>query len=390
MFFEYVCLFLMTAPVSGHAPGAGGPAEQAEATAHRAASARVNVPSMPQGERAPSPARNFEVQKVAEGVYAVIRKDLPGLMVDANSVFIINEEDVVVVDTSGAPSTTKEVLAALRKLTNKPVKYVINTHWHDDHIIGDPVYQEAFPGVEFIAHARMREYLPNQGAVNRKNFLQGAPGALESLKDSLAKNKSITGADITEEERESYASDIRLAELALAEAPGTRLTLPTITLEDRLTLHRGGRVIDILHLGSGHTAGDIVVHLPREGVVVTGDLVVWPVPLVGGDQSQVGTWSETLEKLLALKPSVIVPGHGPIMRDDSYVKLVAGLFASVKRQVEAAVARGETLAQARKSVSLDEYRRQFAGDSAVRKVLFDVYVAQPAVAAAFREASSKR
>src|SRR5215216_6327832 len=73
-------------------------------------------------------ARNFEVQKIAEGVYAVIRKDPPGLMVDANSVFIINDDDVFVVDTSGAPSTTKEVLAALRKLTDKPVKYVINTH----------------------------------------------------------------------------------------------------------------------------------------------------------------------------------------------------------------------------------------------------------------------
>jgi cyclase len=390
MFFEYVCLFLMTALVSSHAPETGAPAEQAEASAHRAASARVNVPNMPQGEPAPNPARNFEVQKIAEGVYAVIRKDLPGLMVDANSVFIINEDDVVVVDTSGAPSTTKEVLAALRRLTDKPVKYVINTHWHDDHIIGDPVYQEAFPGVEFVAHARMREYLPGQGAVNRKNFLQGAPGALESLKSSLSNNKSITGAEITDEERESYASDIRLVELALAEAPGTRLTLPTITLEDRLTLHRGGRVIDILHLGGGHTAGDIVVHLPREGIVITGDLVVWPVPLVGGDQSHVGAWGATLEKLRALKPSVIVPGHGPVMRDDSYVKLVASLFASVKQQTEAAVARGETLEQARKSVSLDEYRRQFAGDSTVRKVLFDIYVARPAIAAAFREASSKR
>jgi len=311
-------------------------------------------------------------------------------MVDANSVFILNDEDVVGVDTSGPPSTSKEVVAAPKKLTGKPVKYVVNTHWHDDHIIGDPVYQEAFPGVEFIAHARMREYLPNQGAVNRKGFLQGAPGALESLKSALAKDKSISGAPISQEERESYASDIRLVELALAEAPGTRLTLPTITLEDHLTLYRGDRVIDIRHLGSGHTGGDIVVHLPREGIVITGDLVVWPVPLVGAEQSHIGEWSATLEKLRALKPSIIVPGHGPVMRDDSYVKLMSDLFASIKQQTEAAVTRGETLAQARKSVSLGDLRKQFAGDSAVRKVLFDIYVAGPAVAAAFREASAKR
>ncbi|HEY7913955.1 MAG TPA: MBL fold metallo-hydrolase [Blastocatellia bacterium] len=90
-------------------------------------------------------ARNFEVQKLAEGVYGVIRKDPPGLMVDANSVFIINANDVVVVDTSGAPATAKEVIAALRRLTDKPVRYVVKTHWHDDHIIGDTVYRDAFP-----------------------------------------------------------------------------------------------------------------------------------------------------------------------------------------------------------------------------------------------------
>src|SRR5215218_1484562 len=92
-----------------------------------------------QSQALESPARNFEVQKLAEGIYAVIRKDLPGLMVDANNLFIINDDDVVVVDANGAPAITKEVLAALRKLTSKPVKYVINTHYHDDHIRGNQV-----------------------------------------------------------------------------------------------------------------------------------------------------------------------------------------------------------------------------------------------------------
>ena len=311
-------------------------------------------------------------------------------MVDANSVFIINDNDVVVVDTSGAPATAREVLAALRKLTDKPVRYVVNTHWHDDHIIGDPVLREAFPGVEFIGHSRMREYLPGTGAVNRKKFLEGAAGGRDFLRGLLEKNRNITGGEITAEERESYTSDIRLVELALSEASGTELTLPTITLEERLTLSRGNRVIDIRHLGRGHTGGDIVVHLPREGIVITGDLVVWPVPLVGSDQSHIGDWSATLERLQLLRATTIVPGHGPVMRDDSYVKLMASLFASIKQQVDAAVSRGETLEQARKGMNLDDYRKQFAGDSPVRKVLFDTYVAQPGVAAAYREASAKR
>ena len=138
---------------------------------------------------AQSVAGNFEVQKIGEGVYAVIRKDLPGLMVDANNVFIINDDGVVVVDSNGAPSITKEVLAALRRLTTKPVKFVINTHYHDDHIRGNQVYRDAFPNVEFIGHAFAREYLPGQGAVNRKRFLEGAPRFANDIRGSDGKEQ---------------------------------------------------------------------------------------------------------------------------------------------------------------------------------------------------------
>jgi hypothetical protein len=78
----------------------------------------------------------FEVAELAEGVYAAVRREPPGLTVNANSVFIINDSDVVVVDTTLTPGTARELLTALRTSTNKPVKYVINTHWHDDHIMG--------------------------------------------------------------------------------------------------------------------------------------------------------------------------------------------------------------------------------------------------------------
>jgi glyoxylase-like metal-dependent hydrolase (beta-lactamase superfamily II) len=346
--------------------------------------------TLPQDTQPQSVAENFQVQKLAEGVYAVIRKDPPGLMVDANSVFIINDDDVVVVDTSGAPATSRAVLAALRRLTDKPVKYVINTHWHDDHIRGNQVFRDAFPAVEFIAHADMREYMPSQGATNRKQFLEGAPPVVAQMRTLLEKGINFGGGPLTGEERENYASDIRLAELAHGGAAEAPAILPTITLQDRLTLHRGSRTIDIRHLGNGHTSGDIVVHLPREGILITGDLVVWPVPLVGNPQSHIGEWSSTLEKLIALGANTIVPGHGRVMHDDSYLKLMADLFASIKRQTEAAVSRGENLEQTQKSVILDEFRRQMAGDSPVRRALFNGYVVSPGIAAAFREASTKK
>src|SRR6476646_2323177 len=98
----------------------------------------------------------FKIVKLAKGVYAAIRTEPPGLTVNANSVFIINDNDVVVVDTTLTPGTARETIAALKQLTNKPVRCVINTHWHDDHIMGNQAYREAFPGVELIGHVKMR------------------------------------------------------------------------------------------------------------------------------------------------------------------------------------------------------------------------------------------
>jgi glyoxylase-like metal-dependent hydrolase (beta-lactamase superfamily II) len=210
------------------------------------------------------------------------------------------------------------------------------------------------------------------------------------MRGLLKENKSLMGGELTAEERDSMTSDLRLIDLVLSEGAQAQTILPTITLEDRLRLHRGSRIIDILHLGSGHTAADIVVHLPKEGIVVTGDLVVWPVPLVGNPQSHIGDWASTLEKLRALHPTIIVPGHGQVLGDDSYLKTLAEMFASIKQQTEAAVARGETLEQARKSVNLDGFRKQIAGDSRVRRILFSNYVAGPAIGAAFGEAAAKK
>jgi cyclase len=336
-------------------------------------------------------AEQFEVVKVSDGVYAAIRKEPSTLTTNANSVFIINEDDVIVVDTTLTPGTGKELLAALRRLTNKPVRYVINTHWHDDHIMGNQVFRDAFPGAEFIGHARTREYLPTTGLANRQQAMseQGYPGFIASLRSQLEKGESLYGGPMNEEERAAFAAAIQIAERYMAENPSAQVVLPTLTVEDRLTLYRGTRTIDIRYFGRGHTSGDLVVHLPKEGILITGDLVIWPVPYVGSPQSHPGDWSATLEKLLALRPSAIIPGHGPVLRDDSYLKQMARLFASIKQQVEASVARGETLEQTRKSVNLDEFRTLFAGDSRMRRLVFANYVRGPGVEAAFRDATAK-
>src|SRR6185436_2774819 len=182
-----------------------------------------------------------------------------------------------------------------------------------------------------IAHANTRSYLPGAGLTNRQNAMspQGYPQFINALRRSLAKNQSLSGAPLTEEERTTYASDLRIAESYMAENPGVEIVLPTITFEDQITLHCGSREIQIKHLGRGHTSGDIIAYLPQEGIVVAGDLVIAPVPYVGNPQSHPGDWSASLERLLALKPKIIIPGHGPVMRDDSYVRLMARLFRSI-------------------------------------------------------------
>ena len=342
--------------------------------------------SFTQNSAIPASAGEFTIQPLAEGVYAAIRKQPPLMSFDPNNVFIINEDDVIVVDANASLAATKELLAALRKLTSKPVRYVINTHWHDDHIIGNQVYREAFPNVEFIAHASTLSDRPIIGDSNRQQMLAGGKEYVAQLRKLIAENKSRTGAALGEEERLNYLSDIAWLERALAEAPNVKIIPPTLTVTDRLTLHRGARAIEIRHLGRGHTGADLIVHLPKEDILMTGDLVVWPVPLVGST-SFPAAYSATMEKLLAIPAKLIVPGHGPVMSDQEYPKLIARLLASLKEQTAAAVARGETLEQTRKSVNLVELRKLFIGDSAMRRILFSDYVTGAGIEAAHREAT---
>lgn len=331
-------------------------------------------------------SNSFDVQKVAEGVYAVIRNYPAGLMVDGNSAFIVNDEDVVVVD---APEASRDMLAALRKITSKPVRYVVNTHWHDDHITGNHVYREAFPGVSFIGHRSLRDYLPTTGLKNRKEMIEGAPKFAAQEKQMVAKNKSFMGGELTEEERAGMASDPRLVDRYMAEVPGAEIILPDIAVDDRLTLYRGKRTIEILHL-PGHTAGDLVVNLPAEHIAITGDLVVSPIPLIGDPQSHIADWAASLKALRALHASAYVPGHGPVLRDDSYLALMEELMTFVATKVGEAVSRGETLEQARKDVDLKDLRRRFAGDSKWKGFIFDNYVTGPSIDAAFHEVSPRK
>lgn len=330
----------------------------------------------------------FHVEKLSDNVYAAIRNNAPGLGADGTSVFIINDDDVVVVDTTGSLAGAREELAALRKLTSKPVRFVVNTHWHFDHVTGNQIYREAFPNAEFIAHATTREDLAAKSESSRKQMAASLPQFIADLRGAVVKEQNLAGEPINDAERASYLSDVAQAEGVIEEAPQVHVTLPSITLTGSLTLYRGKRTIEIRQLGRSHTRGDVIVWLPEEKIAIAGDLVVHPVPLMGADQSYIGDWRASLETLRDLKPAIIVPGHGAIERDDRYVNTLIALTKSLQEQAAAAVARGETLEVARRSVKLDEFRDAIAGDDRLLRFVFRVYVANAGFAAAYREAAA--
>lgn len=341
---------------------------------------------VPQGE---APAERFNVERLADGVFAVVSQKPPGLFFESSSVVVIGERDVAVVDAQFSRAATQRVLAEIRRLTRKPVRYVINTHYHDDHITGNQVYADSFPGVEFVAHDFMREDMASTGAENRRQFAAALPGTLDFFRGMLQNGKGFTGLPLTDEERVGFASDSLLGARYLAEYSTLRTILPTRTFADRLVLDLGGRTMEVRYLGKGHTRGDAVVVLPQEGILAAGDLVVWPVPTIGST-SLPASFGSTLEALLALQPRVIVPAHGPVMHDDVHVRTTVRLLSAMRSQVERAVARGDSLPQVRKAVDLSEFRRAFAGMSTLRGVIFDQYVTGPGVAAAYREARERR
>jgi len=329
-------------------------------------------------------ANDFELKQVADGVYVAMRNEPAGLTFVSNSTFIVNADDVVVVDTGVGPATAKSLIAALKKLTAKPVRYIVNTHWHDDHMMGNATWRDAYPGVEFIGHSRAEAELLSTGAANRRQLLEQGPAFAQRIRDAVAKKENLAGKPISEEERIAYLSDVTWAERYFAEAPAFALIAPTVTFDDRLVLKRGTRSIEILHLGRAHTAADIVVHLPQEKIVIAGDLVVWPIPLYGSTSFPLD-YIATLEKLLALNAATLIPGHGPVMKDDRYPRRMLALLKAIESKVRAAVARGEKPEQVRKSVDLSAFRSEFAGGSTLHGMLFDNYVTGPGVSRALQQ-----
>jgi glyoxylase-like metal-dependent hydrolase (beta-lactamase superfamily II) len=330
------------------------------------------------------PSKPYEVVRLEEGVYAFLWKDPIQDVIESNSLFVINDQDVLVVDTGFVPSTARVMAAELKKLTDRPVRYVVNTHWHDDHHGGNEVYRELWPSVEFIAHRDTRaDILAQTWATRPKDVVDIRAQAAKYAKWAES-GVDDDGHALETRRRDRAAEAAAFMPVLAAEMEATHPTPPDLTFDDRLVLHRGSRTIEVLWLGRGNTKGDVVVFLPKERIAATGDLFVQPIPF--GIGSYYADWAATLGRLDALDADVLVPGHGHVQRDRRYLRQVQGLLQALVTEVQRAVTSGASLEETQKSVTLSEWKMRFAGEDPTLQRSFELFFVRPAVERAWHQA----
>jgi glyoxylase-like metal-dependent hydrolase (beta-lactamase superfamily II) len=244
-------------------------------------------------------APDFAVKKLAEGVYAAISPDRG--KGGSNAGFVVGSNGVLVVDTFQDAAPARDLLAEIRKITNLPIRFVVNTHYHLDHTGGNAVFAEA--GATIVAQRNLRGWLRTE-------------------------NMKFFGATPKPEDKTRVES----------------LVLPDMVYSDAVDIYLGTRQIQVRYM-LGHTGGDSVVIVPDANVVFGGDLV-WQKHLPNLIDATTSDWVKTLEKLLADHPSAaFVSGHGDVATPDDVRDFHDYLFAlrDDVKQAQAANKSGQEL-----------------------------------------------
>ena len=267
--------------------------------------AQTQPPSQPAQSQAAQPAQPqapaFTLKQIGKGVYAAISGRAGG-----NTGFIIGDDGVLVIDTFISQPPARELLADIRKITNLPVKYVVNTHYHLDHVAGNAIFTEA--GATVIAHRNERAWVRTE---NLKFYQQN-------------------GATPTTEQRALVAA----------------LVEPQITYDHALEVNLGSRLVRVFYM-PGHTGGDSVVYVPDANVVFSGDLG-WNQRIPNLIDATTSAWIETLDKMIAAHPdATFIPGHGDVASAQdlrAFRDYMAALRASVQK-AQSAGQSGDALTQ---------------------------------------------
>ncbi len=267
-------------------------------------------------------------EEVAPGVYFIVGTG--SIFVQSNSMLVLTDEDALVVDSHVTPAAARALLASIAEVTDKPVTHLVNTHYHFDHAHGNQVFPEdvAIVGHEFTREMLMTNVLEQGTFLNFSNWIPDQIADLkqnaEAMEDGEEKDRAML--EIAAQE----AHDVALDE--------TEPTPPNMTLKNRMTIHRTwqgqDRPIELLHLGRGHTGGDVVVLLPNERVVFTGDLVLAGGAYIG--DGYVDEWLQTLDRFEKLEFDLILPGHGPAFSDMAQVAALRDFLSDFWNQAVSA------------------------------------------------------
>ena len=256
---------------------------------------------------------------VAPGVYAYVGdtegRTYENEALNANFGLVVTPHGAVLIDPGASFQGARQIAAAAQKVTAQPIKWVINTGGQDHRWLGNGYFQAQ--GAEIIAHANAQADMKARGPAHLK---ANAP----VLKDKMA---------------------------------GTEIVLPTRWLQDAdTTLNLGGTTLQVVHRGGGHTPGDSLVWLPQSGVVFTGDVVYVDRILGLHPVSKTKTWVASFEALEALKPKIVVPGHGQVTNLAQAQKDTGDLLKALRAHMGQAVEAGTDISAAVKSFDAAPYR----------------------------------
>jgi cyclase len=264
---------------------------------HRAAWARAGG--------AEADAKLFDLQKAADGVY--FAKARPQALINCNGAVFVRSKDVVVVDAHSKPSAAAALVAQIRReITDKPVRYVVNTHFHWDHTLGDPAYRQNGLKVDIVASNATKKLMSDLSVPRLKESLEQIPPEIE-------KYRKRAEASTSSAEKAFCAEQIRQLEAYQAEMKDFSLELPTITFDDSYVLRDPAFDLHLDFHGHAHTAGDVFAFCPQQRAIATGDASHGWVPNLGDGYPH--DWPATIDKVMKADFKYVLGGHGPMQSD---------------------------------------------------------------------------
>jgi len=305
-----------------------------------------------------------------------------------NVTAIEQRDGFVLVDAGGTPAAAERIIATLAAISDKPVKAIIITHWHGDHVLGLRTLRARWPSARTISTAQTQAsltnpatapFMPSDDAASnaeiQANLLAGVEFLQGRADDAQFEQRVRDGYAQAAREVGQHARDLT-APLAARLAPGETFT-------NRLVIADRDAPVEVLFLGRANTDGDAVVWTPRQRVLITGDIVVSPIPFGFGSYPE--DWLGTLDRIKAYDFAALVPGHGAVMHDRTYLDALSALLRDVRAQV-APIAEGSTLEDVRERIDLGASADAFASGDPWKRRWFFPYWAQPIIASAYKEA----